>query len=31
MDLIVKMKFGAHLYGTATENSDIDYSILHMT
>lgn len=25
MDLIVKMKFGAHLYGTATENSDIDY------
>jgi hypothetical protein len=25
MDLIVKMKFGAHLYGTATENSDLDY------
>jgi hypothetical protein len=25
MDLIVKMKFGAHLYGTATEGSDIDY------
>lgn len=25
MDLIVKMKFGAHLYGTATDHSDIDY------
>lgn len=25
MDLIVKMKFGAHLYGTATDTSDIDY------
>jgi hypothetical protein len=25
MDIIVKMKFGSHLYGTATENSDIDY------
>jgi hypothetical protein len=25
MDLIVKMKFGAHLYGTATESSDLDY------
>jgi hypothetical protein len=25
MDLIVKMKFGAHLYGTATQASDVDY------
>jgi len=25
MDLIVKMTFGAHLYGTATETSDVDY------
>jgi hypothetical protein len=25
MDLIVKMKFGSHLYGTDTVNSDIDY------
>ena len=25
MDLIVKMKFGAHLYGTATASSDLDY------
>ncbi len=25
MDLVVRMKFGAHLYGTATEQSDIDY------
>jgi hypothetical protein len=25
MDYIVKMKFGSHLYGTDTENSDIDY------
>ena len=25
MDIIVKMKFGSHLYGTATENSDVDY------
>lgn len=25
MDLIVKMKFGSHLYGTATEESDVDY------
>ena len=28
MDLIVKMKFGSHLYGTDTENSDIDYKVL---
>lgn len=25
MDLIVKMKFGSHLYGTDTEQSDVDY------
>ncbi len=25
MDLIVKMKFGSHLYGTATTDSDMDY------
>ena len=25
MNLIVKMKFGSHLYGTDTENSDVDY------
>jgi hypothetical protein len=25
MDLIVKMKFGSHLYGTNTKNSDVDY------
>jgi predicted nucleotidyltransferase len=25
MDFIVKMKFGSHLYGTDTEDSDVDY------
>lgn len=25
MDLIVKMKFGSHLYGTNTKDSDVDY------
>ena len=25
LNLIVKMKFGSHLYGTATSNSDVDY------
>jgi hypothetical protein len=25
MDLIVKMKFGSHLYGTNTDDSDVDY------
>ncbi len=25
MDIIVKMKFGSHLYGTNTEDSDVDY------
>ena len=24
MDLIVEMRFGAHLYGTATPHSDLD-------
>jgi RNA repair pathway DNA polymerase beta family len=30
MDLIVKMKFGAHLYGTATGASDVDYKGVFM-
>ena len=30
MDLIVKMIFGAHLYGTATEASDADYKGVFM-
>ena len=30
MNLIVKMKFGAHLYGTATSDSDIDYKGVFM-
>lgn len=30
MDIIVKMKFGSHLYGTATENSDIDYKGVYL-
>jgi len=30
MNLIVKMKFGAHLYGTATSDSDIDYKGIFM-
>jgi len=25
MNIIVKMKFGSHLYGTATVDSDLDY------
>jgi hypothetical protein len=25
-----KMKFGAHLYGTATSNSDVDYKGIFM-
>ena len=25
LDIIVRMKFGSHLYGTATPNSDLDY------
>lgn len=30
MDLIVRMKFGAHLYGTRTEQSDLDYKGVFM-
>lgn len=30
MDIIVKMKFGSHLYGTATTNSDIDYKGVYL-
>lgn len=30
MNLIVKIKFGAHLYGTATSNSDVDYKGIFM-
>ena len=30
MDLIVKMKFGSHLYGTATDASDIDYKGIYL-
>ena len=30
MNLIVKMKFGAHLYGTATSDSDDDYKGIFM-
>lgn len=30
MDLIVRMKFGSHLYGTATEASDTDYKGIYM-
>ncbi|CAB1082681.1 hypothetical protein D1AOALGA4SA_10278 [Olavius algarvensis Delta 1 endosymbiont] len=30
MNLIVKMKFGAHLYGTATADSDVDYKGIFM-
>ncbi len=30
MNIIVKMKFGAHLYGTATSDSDIDYKGIFM-
>jgi hypothetical protein len=30
MNLIVKMKFGAHLYGTATSDSDVDYKGIFM-
>lgn len=25
LDILVKMKFGSHLYGTATSESDVDY------
>ena len=30
MNLIVKMNFGAHLYGTATSDSDVDYKGIFM-
>ena len=30
MNIIVKMKFGAHLYGTATLESDVDYKGIFM-
>ena len=30
MNIIVKMKFGAHLYGTATSDSDVDYKGIFM-
>jgi hypothetical protein len=30
MKIIVKMKFGAHLYGTATSDSDVDYKGIFM-
>lgn len=30
MNLIVKMKFGAHLYGTATDRSDVDYKGVYL-
>ena len=28
--IIAKMKFGSHLYGTATENSDLDYKGIYL-
>jgi len=30
MDIIVKMKFGSHLYGTATDTSDVDYKGVYL-
>jgi hypothetical protein len=30
MDLIVKMKFGSHLYGTNTDSSDLDYKGVYL-
>jgi hypothetical protein len=30
MNIIVKIKFGAHLYGTATSDSDVDYKGIFM-
>lgn len=30
MDLIVEMRFGSHLYGTATEQSDLDYKAVYL-
>lgn len=30
LNIIVKMKFGSHLYGTADENSDLDYKGIYL-
>jgi hypothetical protein len=30
MDLIVEMRFGSHLYGTATPQSDLDYKAVYL-
>ena len=30
MNLVVKMKFGSHLYGTSTPLSDIDYKAVYI-
>jgi RNA repair pathway DNA polymerase beta family len=30
MDLIVEMRFGSHLYGTATPSSDLDYKAIYL-
>ena len=30
IDIVVKMKFGSHLYGTATPKSDIDYKGVYL-
>ncbi len=30
MDLIVEMRFGSHLYGTATAQSDLDYKAVYL-
>jgi predicted nucleotidyltransferase len=30
MDLIVAMRFGSHLYGTATPQSDLDYKAVYL-
>ena len=29
-DLIVEMRFGSHLYGTATARSDLDYKAVYL-
>ena len=30
MDLVVEMRFGSHLYGTATPQSDLDYKAVYL-
>ncbi len=30
MDLIVEMRFGSHLYGTATPQSDLDFKAVYL-